>query len=499
MTAAFGPEEDDPFDVGFTKESLAKRSLQGTLITAPVQVSKIIFQLISQMALARLLFPKDYGLLAMASPLLGFVQLITDVGLGQEIIRRTNLVHAQVSSLFWVNVALSCCLAVLFAATSPIVAIIFREPDLVVLMASLSLLIPLSALGIHPFAILSRQMRFGLIAKYDLISNVTGITFTVVCAWFGCGYWSLVVGQATTLAVYDILGWLRCGWRPMRPAFHKDAWTDLKSGSNLLGANLAGFLTSTADNWIVGVSTGSVALGLYDRSYRLVVQPIGQLSAPVSRIAVPLLSRLSDSPHQYRKVYIHILKALMLLTVPLMLVCISSGLTVVEFLLGGRWLAAAPVFSWICVGGLMSSTYSSTYWLFISQGRSPELMRISILSLVINVATFLVGAYWGLVGIASAGAIGFVLVTTPLMLYTATRIGPVGMRDILRFLIPAALFAAATYGILVYLDFTLHFGGFLKLVALTSVSYGAFAGLILLTEGRSYIVDLRHVLKIARS
>src|SRR4051812_38104511 len=106
--------ENDPLDANFNNDFLAKRSVQGTLVTASVQVAKIAVQLVSQMVLARLLYPRDYGLLAMVSPLLGLVQLITDVGLGQEIIRRASLVHAQVSSLFWINMALSCCLAVLF-------------------------------------------------------------------------------------------------------------------------------------------------------------------------------------------------------------------------------------------------------------------------------------------------------------------------------------------------------------------------------------------------
>jgi PST family polysaccharide transporter len=168
------------------------------------------------------------------------------------------------------------------------------------------------------------------------------------------------------------LGWSSCGWFPSRPAFHEKAWTDLQFSGNLTGTNLATYITASADNVIVGLTTGAVSLGLYDRSQRLVVQPLNQMIAPVSRVAVPLLSRLVERPYEYRAAYIRILKALLFISMPAMLVCISNGHIVIETLLGERWLAAAPVFSWICVGGLASAFYSSVYWLLISQGRTRD-------------------------------------------------------------------------------------------------------------------------------
>lgn len=488
------PISEDPFEVALDAETLTKRTIQGSFVTAVVQGGKIAIQFASQLVLARLLFPDDFGLLAMVGPLLGFVQLVTDIGLGQAIIQRSTLAHAQVSALFWINISLSFGMAIVFMAISPLVAMTFGEPRILNLMMALSALIPLSALAIHPFALLSRQMRFGLIAKYDLISTVAGTVIAAAFAWLGCSYWSLVAGQLVTTAVNCSFGWSSCAWRPSRPALHHDNWTYLKFSGNLTGANLATYITTSADNIIVGLTTGATSLGFYDRSYRLVVQPLNQMIAPISRVALPILSRLNDRPEEYRTTYIHILKALLLISVPAMLVCISNGHLIVGTFLGERWLAAAPIFSWICVGGLTSALYSSFYWLFISQGRTHDLMQTTLVNSVINIISFLVGAIWGIVGIALFGAIAFVLVTTPIMLFRATRSGPVSYKDVLRCVLPCIVCGVVTYGLLELAGGVLVSGALIKLFLLTSLAYGGFAALTLLMPGGwSYFQDLKRI------
>jgi PST family polysaccharide transporter len=168
-----------------------------------------------------------------------------------------------------------------------------------------------------------------------------------------------------------------------------------------------------------------------------------------------------------------------LLIVPAMLVCIVNGTTFIALFLGPRWSAAAPIFSWICVGGLTSGIYASAFWLLISQDRSQELRFYSTMAAGINVLSFLAGSHWGVTGIAIAASIGFVLITTPLMLYVATRRGPVRTRDIFWCSAAFVVQGLLVYAVLRYGLNAMPMQGFLRLVVATLVSYGLFLGLSL--------------------
>jgi polysaccharide transporter, PST family len=476
-----GVSSDDPFAVGGDADGLKRRSVRGSFATVLSQGAKMVIQVGSQIALARLLFPAEYGLIAMAYPVIALVQVFNDIGLGQAIVQRPTLVQEQVSALFWVNIATSCLLACLVALLAPLAAWVYGEPRLVSLTVVLGLTLPMAAASLVPGALFARHMRFGLLARNEVMASLGGAATTIICAMNGLSYWSLVIGQFANLIVGSILIWSACAWRPSRPQFAASVWSDVKFGANITLSNLATFVTTSADNMIVGLTTGKVSLGLYDRSYNLVVRPIGQMLAPMSRVAVPLLSRLVDEPEKYRAAYLQMVRVATLLIVPAMLVCISNAALLIHIFLGPRWSAAAPIFSWLCVGGLTSGIYASTFWLLISQDRSQELRLFASLAAIVNVASYLIGAVWGVIGIAIAASLGFVLLTTPLMLFVSTRHGPVRIRDIIWCSLPYIATGTLVYGILVFSLNRIVPHGLLSLIFVTLTAYGIFVSLSLIS------------------
>jgi PST family polysaccharide transporter len=479
---------EDPFAVVGDAEGLKRRSVRGSFATVLSQGTKMAIQIGSQIILARLLFPAEYGLIAMAYPIIALVQVFNDAGLAQAIVQRPTLVQKQVSALFWVNIAISCLLACMVALLAPLAAWIYGEPRLILLTVVLGLTLPVTAFSIIPGALLSRHMRFGILARNEVLAMLAGTSVTIVCAMQGLSYWSLVIGQFANATIGNILVWSAGGWLPSWPKLASSVWADVKFGANITLSNLATFVTMSADNMIVGLTTGKVPLGLYDRSYNLVARPIGQMMMPMSRVALPLLSRLTVEPNEYRLAYLQMFRTATLVIIPTMLVCISNGATLVGVLLGSRWSAAAPIFSWISVGGLTSGIYSSGFWLLISQDRARELRILSSLAAGINVLSYLIGAFWGVVGIAIAGSVGFVFLTTPLILFGATRKGPVRTRDIFWC---SAQFAAI--GLLVYMVLVMGVNrmplqGISKIFVATLTSYSLFLSLSLTSKANRQLL-----------
>jgi polysaccharide transporter, PST family len=462
------------FDVSMDMDGLKRASIRGSVATGLAQGVKMISQFASQLVLARLLFPQDFGLVAMIFPVLALVQILGDLGLAQAIIQRPKLTQAQVSSLFWITVTAGTLLGLIVVGIAPIAAGLYSEPRLIAPMRALGATLPIAALGILPVALLTRQMRFGVLSTHDVIATLSGISSSIVSALNGLSYWSLVVGSLVTISVNLLLNWWRCSWRPSFPQLADSSLSDLRFGGGITVSNLSNFITTSGDALIIGLTIGKTALGLFDRSYRLVALPTSQLMAPIGNVATPLLCRLADRPDRYRQTFLELFQALLLLIVPIMLIGTSNAAVLVHWLLGERWEAASPVFAWICVGGLTTGAYQSAVWLFISQGRTGKLAAYLLTAALINLSAFLLGSVGGIVLIAALGSLSFTLLTTPLVLWGATRVGPVSGRDLVTVAVPIALQSSFAY-LALRAQSQMGVAGVPQLILATITCYSVFA------------------------
>jgi polysaccharide transporter, PST family len=476
------------FALSGSDADLKRATVTGSMAMLIVQFLRMFLQFGVQLIVARLLFPKDFGLLAMAAPLLGFVQILNDFGFGQVITQRRKVFQQQVSNMFWANIALSVGLAMLLVVSAPFVASLYNEPEIAPITIALAMMIPIGTAGIYPNAILSRNFRFGTLAKIEIAIAILASVVSVSLALFLGNYWALVISQACAGLTQTLVTWFYAGWKPSWPTRGISMREELAFGGNVTGTNVANFLISSGDNILIGAVAGPIALGLYDRSYRLVVQPIGQLMMPLSRVATPLLSRLNNQEEEYRKTYLSLLQLILFSTVPLMVVCAIDGRNIILVLLGERWIDAAQTFSWICIGGVASGLYTSITWLYISQNRTGEMFRFVTAAAIINTLSFAVGINWGVVGLAAAGAFSFLLIQTPLVMYGATRRGPVRASDMLRPLLTIFLVCALAFGFIIARPKLHAEAPFVSIVVNTFVAYATMLAALMATgDGRTLI------------
>lgn len=490
----------DPLNVVFTAETLKRRSVHGAAATFVAQALKFVLQFGSQVALARLLDPASFGLVAMVAPIVGFVQVLNDLGFAQAVVQRSEVSQAQISALFWISLAIGSGLTLLAMASAPLIAFLYGEPRTLPITMTLASLILLSSLAVLPSALLNRQMRFVPLAVIDISSVLVGVGVGVVAAWCGLGYASLVLMQVGSSVTSVGLIWVACAWRPSRPARTPGVGSMIRFGANLMGANLATYFSMSADNMLVGAVNGEVALGLYDRSYNLAVKPQMQLMAPVSRVAVPILSRLAASPENYRAAYLRMVQLVLIACAPGMIFCVFMAEPVIRLLFGARWIAMAPIFAWICFGGTVAALFSSMSWLFTTQNRTREQMVYSTWCSVISIASFAVGVVWGALGVAMVSALSFVLVQTPLLTWAATRAGPVTAGVLVRVLLPLLAAAVATAAALAGAAGALGALGAGGLVLAAGLSYAVFGVVVLcLPGGRTLLRDVAGLRSLARS
>ncbi len=460
--------------------SLREKSIRGGFAILIGQGVKFFLNFGSQIALARLLEPRDFGLIAMVAPVLGFVNVFADLGLMQAVVQRPRVTQSQLSAVFWINAGFSTVLAAVFAATAPLLAWLYHDRRVIPVTLTLSVMLIVGGVTSLQGALLNRRLRFVQIAIFEAISLVVGVSVGVASAYAGLGYWALVLNQVAISFTSSALLWLSAHWRPSRPARDPEVWAMLRFGGHVTGANLAGYLNTSIEKVMLGATVGESGLGIYDRAWRLAVQPLQQLTAPIDRLAVPVLSRLQHDADRYRNVFVQMLQILLLLATPGLVFALVMAEPLILFLFGAKWADTVPVFTWVCIGAIISPLNISVFWLFVSQGRAREQMNFITLVSVINIAAYATGLPWGAVGVARNSAVSVYLLQTPILIWASTRTGPVDLATNLRALAP---FVAAALASLAVEEWLVRLGlphGLLLIAAGLAFSYAATAIVLLM-------------------
>ena len=316
----------------------------------------------------------------MVAPILAFIGILSDLGIGTALVQQKSINQSQISSLFWLNAALSLIVSVGLIAISPAIGMLYHEPKTIAITIALAAMFFVGSLGIYPSAILTREMRLTARAVIECLASFVGLVVGVLTAKAGWGYWSLIYLQAASTATGLLITWWVARWLPSRPRWDRSVGHIMRFGSSLTVSNIAVYFSMSADNMIVGAVNGKVALGLYDKAYRLVVQPLTQASAPFGRVAIPLLSRLNGEPPQLCIGF----PAHDSITIPDLhpgLICgMCLAPQLVNVFLGPTWSAMSTVYAWVCVGGIAFTLYGGACWLFTSQGRGREQMNWSVVT-----------------------------------------------------------------------------------------------------------------------
>jgi O-antigen/teichoic acid export membrane protein len=249
-----------------------------------------------------------------------------------------------------------------------------------------------------------------------------------------------VLGPAVAAVVALAAAWQVVRWTPSRPDLKVDG-DILSFGANLTGFNLVNFFSRNLDNILIGKYSGAIELGYYDRAYKLLLFPLQNITQPLTRVMVPLLSRIHEDKARFRDLYVRTNWLLAAVTMPGIAALTLTSEQVVALLFGPHWTAVAPIFAWLGIASLMQSVSSTTGWIFICQGKTKTMFHWGIYSSLTTVASFIVGLHWGAVGVAAAYAISGYVLRVPVLAVLVHRVGPVTAGD---FLIMQGLFIVSS-------------------------------------------------------
>lgn len=385
--------------------SLADSAARGAAATLVGQGIRFLIQLISLMVLARILTPNEYGVIAMVVAIVGIATVMGDFGLSMAAIQSRSLTGPQRTNLFWINTALGCVLApAVFLLAGPIAAF-YSQPELVAIAQVLSVVFLINALTPQFRAEVSRKLRFKWLAAADVIAQAIAVTIAIGLGVAGFGYWALVAQQIANAAITLIVLVMGAGWMPGLPRKNAGMAPLLSFGANTMGVQLITYVTSNADNVLIGRFVGAAGLGFYDRAFQIFRIPLQQIAAPMTRVALPILSRVQDDPRYDQ----YVQRAQLILAYGmggLFVVLIVLADPVVELVLGPDWEAAKNILRVLAVGGVFQALGFVYYWIFLSRNFTVLQLKFSILGRTFMVAAMAVGVLGGPLGVAIGSTVG---------------------------------------------------------------------------------------------
>ena len=404
-------------------------AIRGGLSNLLAQGISAIARIASIVVLARLLDPHDFGVMAMIASTFGILEIFKDLGLSTATIQRGSITDRELSTLFWVNIAVGAILTTITVLASVPVSYFYDEPRLIALGCAYSITFLLSAVAIQHIALLSRWMKFSTLAVIDSCSLLVSIIAGIGMAWAGFGYWSLLGMTVIELLCRGISAWLCSGWRPGSPARLSEIRGLLQTGSIVTINGVLMHLANSLDKVLIGREYGSISLGLYTRAQQVINFPINIINGAIGNVLLSTLSRVKGDSRLLGNYFLKSYAMLVSTTTPIAVLCALLAGDIVEVLLGSKWAASAPIFRALAPAVLVYGVFAPMYSLLIACDLVKRSLRMALVLAPIMIAGYTIGIQWGPIGAATGLSLSLVLWCIPHIAWTVHGT-PVRLKDV---------------------------------------------------------------------
>ncbi len=380
--------------------SLRKKTISGLVWSALSQAGKQVSQFVVTAILARLLSPNDFGLVAMATVFTGFATIFGELGISSALIQKQDVDDRHWSSAFWLNVLMGVFLTIIFYFLSPVVALFYKRPELTFIFQVLSWNFVLVSVTIVQQTILTKEMNFRSLMIRDILAVIVSGVVAIVLALKGWGVWSLVIQALIFTIVNGLLLWILSKWRPkfilsslaVEQIFHFSA--------NMTGFQIINYFGRNIDQLLIGKFLGSQALGYYSLAYKLMLLPLQNISWMIARVMFPAFSKIQADIHKVRSNYLRLIKAISLVSFPLMILLFLLSPELIRVFWGQKWEPVVMLIRILCFCGMVQSLGTNIGNILLSQGRADLQLKLQMLGTIIVVLSVLLGLNWGIIGVA---------------------------------------------------------------------------------------------------
>lgn len=348
------------------------------------------------LVLARLLTPKEYGIMAMIAVFIAVSNSIIDSGFSNALIRKTRIERVDYNTVFYFNLTVSILIYTLLYLAAPAISVFFKESVLVEIIRILGLVLIINAFSVIPRTQFVRDVNFKTQTKVSLISSISSGVFGIGMALGGMGVWSLVGQQLSRQFLNTLFLWIYSKWYPVWEFSRKSFKELFEFGSKLLLSGLLDTIYKNIYYIIIGRFYTSAQLGQYTRADQFNMIFSSNLTSVVQRVSYPVLSSIQEEPERLREAYQKVIKITMLITFACMLGLAAVAKPLILILIGEKWLPAVYFLQIICFSGMLYPLHAINLNILQVKGRSDLFLKLEIIKKIIAVGPIVVGVVYGI-------------------------------------------------------------------------------------------------------
>lgn len=386
--------------------NLKSRMLFGMLWSSIQKFSTMFLTFLSNLVLARILAPEDFGIIGMLAIFIALSNNFIDGGFGAALIQKTDATQKDFSTIFFWNLSLSIFLYAVIWLSARAVASYYGMEILCPMLRVQAITLIINAIGLLQRVRLRKDLEFKKIATVDLISSIFAVTMSIICAYNGLGVWSLIIYQIV-LSICQTIGlWLTNAWRPSF-IFDMHSFKSLfHYGGFLLISELLNTLCDNIQGLIIGKRFSPAVMGYYSQAKRLEEVPTTSLSYIVAQVSFPVFSEIKADKGLLYATHKKTILTTNFVNIPLMSLLIIVAEPLIVFLFTDKWLDAVPYFRILCFSGLVNCLQSINYQLYLAMGHSKSMFKWNVIKRLLGLTLILLAVPFGVSAILWGMVIG---------------------------------------------------------------------------------------------
>ena len=358
--------------------------------------------LLRLLILARLLFPEDFGLLAIGLTTVNTILALTDVGMLPALVQHAQPEERHYDVAWTVGVGRAAVITILIILAAPWIAAIYQEPDAAPIIQVLSLKPLLEALASIKIARLTRQLQFRSLALLGIAQASLDTVLSIILAPL-LGVWALVAGVLAGAVAYLTISYFAAPHRPRLAIDRKLARPLVGYGRWVFVSGVVAVSGSSVLQVIISRQLGAAGLGLYYLVVRLAFLFNEVATKVIGAVAFPLYARLQSSPEQGAEAFRAILTGMTVLLLPAYGLLIALAPLLEQTVLGARWAGASPVIQVLALAGLVGVFGDVVAPLLNGTGRPDKVAVLEFIqSVLIILSAWILISRYGLTGAAMA-------------------------------------------------------------------------------------------------
>lgn len=370
---------------------LKRKAFSGILWSSVQKFGTMGISFVSNIVLARLLTPEDYGCIGMLMIFILVANTFIDGGFGSALIQKKEPTQEDYSTIFYWNLFLSIVLYVLLFLAAPLIARFYHLPLLSSVLRVQGFVLILNSLSIIQQNRLRKQLLFKKLSVVSIVSALLSLVITIYLAYVGWGVWALVAQQLLMSGFNAVLYWIVGKWKPSF-VFSKQSFSELFGfGGFILLSNLINTFCNNMQGLIIGRFCSARALGLYTQSIKLVDVSSMSISSVIDQVSYPILSGFQNNRERLVSTLRNIITATAYISFPIISILILIAKPLIVLLYSEKWIESVPYFQILCIAGFVMCIQNINYYGVAALGKSKTLFAWTIIKRTLGLVSVVVG------------------------------------------------------------------------------------------------------------